>query len=201
VKDLSRRQAIQLILATTTVAAMNQSFVFGADAPATLGFDPDLLKKEIPWPRLLTKDEKETLSQLVDLLIPADEHGPAASEVGVVDFLDEWISAPYPSQLKDRDAIREGVKRFDALAQQRHKQDFRKLDSEQQTALLEAIATNGTEENKRVFSSFKLIRDRAAAGYYTTREGWKAIGYVGNMPIAGNFPAPTPEALKHAGLL
>ena len=32
--------------------------------------------------------------------------------------------------------------------------------------------------------------------YYTTQEGWKDIGYLGNTPITGDYPGPTPEATR-----
>jgi hypothetical protein len=71
-----------------------QRKALGVEEPRIIGFDPDLLKKEIPWARLLTEREKLVATALGDLIIPADEYGPAASTVGVPDFIDEWVSAP-----------------------------------------------------------------------------------------------------------
>ena len=41
------------------------------------------------------------------------------------------------------------------------------------------------------------------AGFYSLPEGIADIGYMGNSPIAGPWPGPTPEALAHlnAGLV
>ena len=44
-----------------------------------------------------------------------------------------------------------------------------------------------------------LLLAFAVGGYYTTPEGMKAIGYVGNLP-SGTFDGPSMEALKHVGL-
>mgnify|MGYP000255188437 CR=1 FL=1 len=52
---------------------------------------------------------------------------------------------------------------------------------------------------KKAATFFKRFRDLTAGGYYTTPEGMKAIGYVGNMP-SGAFEGPPIEALKHVGL-
>ena len=81
---LTRREALQRILAATALAStLNlRGFAAELDAPG-IGFDPDLLKKEIPWPRLLTEQEKRIVTALADVIIPADEFGPAASAVGV----------------------------------------------------------------------------------------------------------------------
>src|SRR5215469_15079665 len=69
------------------------------------GTDPDLLKTYHPgdvWPLTLTPAQRQLAGVLSDLIIPADEHSGSASSVGVVDFLDEWVSAPYPDSRRDR---------------------------------------------------------------------------------------------------
>jgi hypothetical protein len=197
---LSRREAIQRIIAATALASTLQLRGFAAELNAPiLGFDPNLLKKEIPWPRLLTDAEKRVVAALADVIIPADDFGPAASAVGVPDFIDEWVSAPYEPQVKDRKTIRDGLAWLDAEATKRFGKGFADSKAEQQVALVEDIVKEGTEARTQARSFFVLFRDRAAGGYYTTPEGWKAIGYTGNVPLA-EFPGPPPEALQHVGL-
>lgn len=199
-RSLSRREAIGQILAATALASALNLRGFAAELSAPgIGFDPDLLKKEIPWPRLLTEAEKRVVAALADLIIPADEFGPAASAVGVPDFIDEWVSAPYDQQVKDRGIIRGGLAWIDAEAGKRAGKGFADAAPEQQTTILEEITKEGTDARKQARSFFILFRDRVAGGYYTTPEGWKAIGYTGNTPMA-EFPGPPPEALAHVGL-
>ena len=65
------------------------------------GTDPDLVTGYSPgtlWPLTLDGVQRRCATVLCDLIIPADEHGPAASAVGVPDFIDEWVSAPYEQQ-------------------------------------------------------------------------------------------------------
>ena len=38
-----------------------------------------------------------------------------------------------------------------------------------------------------------------AGGYYSTREGWQAIGYVGNVAL-GAFAGPPREVRERLGL-
>jgi hypothetical protein len=57
----------------------------------------------------------------------------------------------------------------------------------------------GTPERKAAHGFFQLFRDRAAGGYYTTVEGWKAIGYTGNSPLP-EFPGPPAEVRQRLGL-
>lgn len=197
---LTRREAVRRIIAATALAsALNlRGFAAELDAPI-IGFDPNLLKKEIPWPRILSEAEKRAVTALADLIIPADEFGPAASAVGVTDFIDEWVSAPYEQQVKDRKTIRDGLAWIDGEATKRFGKNFADSAAEQQKQIIEDIAKRDTDEKKFGRAFFLLLRDRVAGGYYTTPEGWKALGYTGNVPMA-EFPGPPPEALKHAGL-
>ena len=62
-----------------------------------------------------------------------------------------------------------------------------------------ADSAKATPERKKMAPFFKRYRDLTAGGYYTTPEGMKAIGYVGNIASA-TFEGPPIEALKHVGL-
>lgn len=196
---LSRRDAIKRVVGfSLALSALNLNS-FGAVGSPIIGRDPDLLKKVIPWDRVLTPEEKRIVTVLGDLIIPADDHGPAASAVGVPDFIDEWVSAPYEQQQIEGKIIREGLAWIDAESTKRFSKGFADADAVQQTALLDDIIKEETEARKAAFGFFQLFRDRVAAGYYSTPIGWKAIGYVGNLPMA-EFPGPPPEVLKHLGL-
>jgi hypothetical protein len=195
--SLSRRDALRLIFTASALAASLDITAFGVEGG--LGADPDLLKKEIPWPRTFSAAEKKAAAALADLLIPADEHGPAASAVGVVDFLDEWISAPYDTQERDAKVIRAGLAWLDAESTKRFAKPFADAAVAEQTALVDDVLKEGTEARKKAYSFWRLFRDRAAGGYYSTPEGWRALGYTGNAPLS-EFPGATPEALKHVGL-
>src|SRR5690606_28945074 len=97
---MDRRTSIKWMLATA--AAMNAAQLRAGEVVARdvaanqagYGTDPDLVKEWTPggpWPLTLTGHGRATVTALCDLIIPADEHSPAASAVGVVDFIDEWI--------------------------------------------------------------------------------------------------------------
>jgi len=47
------------------------------------------------------------------MIIPADNASPGASAEGVPDFIDEWISSPYPAQAGDRRLVLDGLKWID----------------------------------------------------------------------------------------
>ena len=132
--------------------------------------------------------------------MPADETSPSASTVGVPDFIDEWISSPYPAQAGDRRLVLEGLQWIDQESNTRFGKAYPDLALEQQTAICSDLAAAKPQPaHKQAVAFFKRFRDLTAGGYYTTPEGMKAIGYVGNMP-SGSFDGPPIEALQHVGL-
>lgn len=196
---LNRRDALRRVIGLSIALSALEMPAFAATPVRGIGTDPNLLKKEIPWPRVLTDAEKKAVTALADVIIPADEHGPAASAVGVPDFIDEWVSAPYEQQQKDLEVIRKGLAWIDAESRKRFGKVFAEAEAADQTALLDDVVKDGTDARQQAFNFFKLFRDRAAGGYYSTPEGWKAIGYIGNVPMA-EYPGPPPEVLRHVGL-
>lgn len=209
---MDRRTAIQWMLtAAATVAVAGRSpEAFGADNAAVAapvkgyGPDPSMVKIYAPgdvWPLTLTEPQRRTARALCDLIIPADELSPSASAVGVPDFIDEWISSPYPGQAGDRRIILAGLKWIDEEAGRRWSKAFAEVSPEQQTAICDDIAqpAKARPEHKSAVAFFKRYRDLTAGGYYTTPEGMKAIGYVGNVPLPA-FDGPPLEALRHVGL-
>ena len=66
------------------------------------GPDPVMVKVYKPgdvWPLTLTEPQRRTTGALCDVIMHADEPSPSASSLGVPDFIDEWISSPYPCLL------------------------------------------------------------------------------------------------------
>ena len=106
---MDRRRTLRWILAASAAMpllarhALGESEGEGAAHPKAHGYgtDPDLTKIYHPgdlWPLTLTRAQRRTAAALCDVILPADAVSLSASRVGVVDFLDEWVSAPYPSQ-------------------------------------------------------------------------------------------------------
>jgi hypothetical protein len=121
--------------------------------------------------------------------------------VGVPDFIDEWISAPYPTQVRDRTVVLDGLAWIDAEARQRFGSGFAELDAARQRAICDDICylPEAGPSFRTAATFFNRYRDLTSGGFYTTPVGMKDIGYVGNVPTA-TFAGPTPEALKHLGL-
>src|SRR6266478_3114257 len=198
-RSLTRREAVQRMLAAAAALQVLGMESYGVQGlPKTIGTDPNLHAKVIPWDRILTEAEMKIVTVLGDAIIPADDKSPAASAVGIPDFINEWVSAPYPAQVADREQLREGFAWLDKESQKRFQKNFAELAEPQITAICDDICSAKTAkpEFKKAVSFFAKFRNLVAGGFYSTPEGWKDIGYIGNVPMA-EFPGPPPEVLKH----
>ena len=208
--QVSRRQAMQWVMAAAAASAMPrhlsaQNGPPAAPAPKGYGLDAPLnnpaYKPGGYWPLTLNAAQKSTATALADFIIPTDGLGPAASEVGVIPMLDEWISAPYPEQQGDRPVILEGLAWIHAESQKRFDKDFTALDEAQKAAICDDICFIGQAkgEFRKPASFFSRFRSICASAYYATPEGWKAIGFVGNV-ILPRFDGPPQEVLDKLGV-
>jgi hypothetical protein len=145
--------------------------------------------------------QKACVVALCDVLLPADHLGPSASSVGVPEFIDEWVSAPYPTQQGDRPLILEGLEWMASEAVSRFQREVPALDAAQLEALCESVCQ--TEKMRAAFKNaarfFHKMKDLATGAYFSTPAGWAAIGYVGNTPLA-KFDGPPAEVLEKLGV-
>jgi hypothetical protein len=208
---IDRRTAFKWVLAASSALPTLGSSLRSAIAAASpgsaaegYGRDPALLATHHPgdlWPLTLTPAERLTTAALCDLIIPADAVSPAASAVGVVDFVDEWVSAPYPVHRDDRTLVQHGLAALEARASESFGRAFPVLSPAEQRRLCDPIcyvpkAPPALAEAARFFARF---RDLTAGGFYSSPEGTRDLGYVGNVALA-RFDGPPLEVLKRAGL-
>jgi Gluconate 2-dehydrogenase subunit 3 len=219
---MDRRTSIQWVLAASaawplggrsaasTQPAPNQPAAAG---PATAvrastvrgyGTDPNLLEVYRPgqlWPLTFTSAQRRLAGVLSDMIIPADDRSPAASAVGVVDFIDEWVSAPYPDCQRDRPIVLEGFGWLDAEAARRFRKRFAALDSRERHGICDDVCdeARAAAERRKAAHFFARYRDLTAGGFYSTPAGRKDLGYIGNVPLA-RFDGPPPELLKKLNL-
>ena len=173
---------------------------FVAAAYARIEKNLETVRKRLGRPLTLTENARATTKALCDLIIPADDVSPAASAVGVVDFIDEWISAPYPQQRGDRPVVLNGLLWIEAESQKRFGKAFPALADAQRAQIADDICSTASKpEFADAAKFFAKFRDLTAGGFYTTPVGMKDIGYRGNVPLE-KFDGPPIEALKKAGL-
>jgi len=160
-----------------------------AQVPATKSDDP---RKSAPAaanhpavpdynPTFFTPAEWAFINAACARLIPADEHGPGALQLGVPQYIDRQMGTPwaegaiwymqgpffdakpefgYQSQLTPKQQYRLGIKAIDALCQERLKKPFAELTTAQQDDVLKQVEA-GTLPSSEIplrtfFSSFLL---------------------------------------------
>ncbi|HYC72347.1 MAG TPA: gluconate 2-dehydrogenase subunit 3 family protein [Opitutaceae bacterium] len=206
-RRIDRRVALKW-LATAAAAAAVQPHLGRAQAalPAAKGYglDPLLNKTYAPgdlWPLTFTGEQRRAAAALCEIIIPREGDVPSARELGVHDFIDEWISAPYPDQQRDRQPVLEGLAWIDAESQRRFGRDFADLDQAQAAAICDDIchAPEARGELQKGAQFFSRFRNLCAGGFYSTPAGMKDVGYVGNTPQI-EYHGPPPEVLRKLGL-
>ncbi|HKW28146.1 MAG TPA: gluconate 2-dehydrogenase subunit 3 family protein [Verrucomicrobiae bacterium] len=203
---LDRREAIKWMLAATATVSLMNFRSFGPPAPAATGYgtDPDLLKDYKPgdlWPLTFSREQRRAVAALCDVIIPADDKSPGAGGLGVPDFIDEWISAPYPGQQADREEILQGLAWLDKESKRRFEREFADLNDGQKHHICDDICfvPRAKPRFKTAANFFAKFRNLTAGGFYTTPQGWKDIQYLGNVALA-KFEGPPPEVLKYLNL-
>lgn len=170
---------------------------------AGTAWDPDLVAPSIPWERKLTVDELESLAVLCDVIIPADDRSPSASQVGAHDFIDEWVSAPYDANERDLVVVRGGLAWMDREAARRFGDGrrFRDLAAEQHRSICDDICflPHAAEGYEAAAGFFDKVRDLTSTAFWTTNVGMQDLRYVGNVPLPRWDPPPA-EVLRHIGI-
>ncbi|MFT3756427.1 MAG: gluconate 2-dehydrogenase subunit 3 family protein [Pseudoxanthomonas sp.] len=222
--QLSRRDSLKLLAAlatsamlpalpacaTTTTARTASGTANGEHWPELelqpvtakgYGKDPDLMTPpESPWPLTLTPAQLSLLALLSDIIVPREGKSPSASEVQVPTVIDEWVSAPYPNQQWDRLTILSALAWLDDEAALRFSKPFTALGEPARLAIIDSIAYDNEQtpqQFQRIAKAFARLRNLVLAAWFCTPEGIEDIGYLGNVPIAGPYPGPTPEAYSH----
>jgi hypothetical protein len=206
---MNRRMALKAFAA---IAAAAQSAPLRAETPGSLTLartvsgptgtatDPDLHAGIVPWSRTLTPTQLTLLEQLCAIILPADEHSPSAADMGCHDFIDEWVSAPYPSQQRDRRLIVDGLEWLNQQAQEQFTAiDFVALTTEQRHSILDSICAPASAKDPQAAKFFSVLRSLVCGAFFTTDTGMKDLQYIGNQPQT-SWSLPPKDVLKHLGL-
>ena len=159
-KNITRRT----VLATTAFVPL-AALTATAQAPATV----------------LSAEQLRTLEAFIDRLVPKDENGPGAVEMGAAIYIDRALAGPNAGE---KAALLEGLSGVETLARSTHNASFADLTPDQRDELLTAM-DSGTATNLRPF--FNRVRRLTLEGmfsdpYYGGNKnfaGWDLIRYPG----------------------
>ena len=208
---MDRRETIKWMLAASAALQMPRldareapSGIKAAVEPKPYGTDPDLQRiyhSGDLWPLTLTVSQRARATLLCDTIIPADATSPSASQVGVVDLIDEWISAPYPTHRKDRDLVLRGLNWLDSESMRRFSKAMLELTADELHQICDDICwvPKARPQFADAAAFFARYRDLTTGGFYTSPHGRADLRYVGNTPMP-RFDGPPLEVLKKVGL-
>jgi hypothetical protein len=135
-------------------------------------------------PQFFTPAEYKTLTQLVDVLIPATDT-PGAAAAGVPDYIDRVVSM----NAEHRPLARAGLAWLAGEAQRRYSRDYDSLDEAQHAALLQPLSA----------AADRAAREAQQARYRATPRGrtyYFAVNDASPKPrpaMAVTVDAPDPE--------
>jgi len=196
---MDRREALKtLSLGTLTAGFM----MTGCETPEQQNLrdrfwkhvtEEDLEKWEA---RFFTDHEFETVRQLANMIIPADDRSGNAEEAGVPEFID-FMMLDRPS---NQTPIRGGLNWLDVQCQKQFDVNFIDCTEDQKMNMLDQIAYPevAAAEMQQGVSFFNRFRDLVASGFWTSKMGIEDIEYMGNQPYA--WQGCSHEALEHIGL-
>lgn len=146
--------------------------------------------------RFFTDHEYETVRQLGNLIIPADDRSGNAEDAGVPEFID-FMMMDRPEY---QTPIRGGLNWLDYQCESQFNKPFINCSEAQQTEMLDKIAYPETAapEMQAGVAFFNRFRDLVASGFWSSKIGIDDIGYMGNQPY--DWQGCPDEALHHLGL-
>jgi len=103
-------------------------------------------RAEQPLAGWQTEQNWQTLAQVQEILFPAGEDTPGASDIGASIYLHQAIENPN-ADIEDRDFIFRGIGWLDGLTQERHNKTFLQLNSVQQNGIIEVIVKSRAGRN------------------------------------------------------
>lgn len=129
-----------------------------------------------------TDEEKSKINVLVDIIIPADDTSGSATEAGVPDFI-EFMMKDIPSF---QTPMRGGLLWLDYRADDLFGEKFLDISDEQRIQIIDEIAypDRAMPEMEGGVRFFNMLRNLTSTGFFTSEEGFKDLGYVGNRPNA-----------------
>ena len=162
------------------------------------GTDPNLVEPKVTWSLTMSDRQRLLLATLADTLLPPEPGQAKPSAVGIADFIDEWVSAPYPEQARDRALVFSFLEWLDKQALVLDGKTFIKTSLINRKKVLDmvAYADRVLPSDSDAASKFHRVRWLVVSGYFTSPQGVEELRFIGNEAIT-EYPGPTDEAFSH----
>jgi hypothetical protein len=196
--DVNRRDVLRLL----AVAPVASAFTWAPAEVAAAAARVDELDSSAPAgsfaPAFFTPHEWQTVSVLVDMIIPKDARSGSATEAKVPEFMDFMMN---DGSDNTRLWMRGGLAWLDAESRHRSGSGFAAATSAQRAAILDDIAwpARAPAEMSHGVSFFNRFRDLTASGFFSSAIGYKDLDFRGNVFVPEWTGCPEP-ALRKLGV-
>ncbi|MEO8636914.1 MAG: gluconate 2-dehydrogenase subunit 3 family protein [Gemmatimonadales bacterium] len=197
--ELTRRDALQIFAGIPLLAAgMSPQDVVRAAVHVRSIRIAESPNRPIAFaPAFFTAHEWETVSILVDLIIPRDAKSGSATDALVPEFMDFILNENSGMQTP----VRGGLAWLDDESRERFSKPFAGASDAQRRSILDDIAwpKRAKPEFSQGVAFFNRMRDFTASGFYSSQIGVADLKYIGNTVVAEWQGCP-PDALRKLGV-
>src|SRR5271165_4356228 len=141
-----------------------------------------------PFARKVFDDQQwRTVHVLCDLIIPAEEHGPSATQAGVPEFMDDWLA--FRTQQDGNENLQAqvfgGLVWLDRESQKLSGKNFADAAVAQQKQILDRIAwpAKAAEADQAWVAFFNTFRNLTTSGFLSSKAGVAYLPYLGNTVV------------------
>lgn len=192
-QGMDRRDAVRM-LGAATLAAIGLA---SPDVARAADYAGAALQQGAPAykPIFFTRAEWPMVRTLSDLVIPRDARSGSATDAGVPEFMD-FIMSDFKWNQK---WMRDGLVWLNSECTKRFRRGFVACTPQQQKLVLNDIAfpKKAPAALKPGVEFFTRFRDLTATGFWSSRIGYRDIGYMGNtiVPVWEGCPEPQLQKL------
>ena len=194
---MNRRDSLKLMGAASLAALIPGCSAEQIESAASRVAGSGTPELENRNPTILNPHEYQTVTALVDFIIPADDRSGSASDAGVPAFID-FLLEDLPSM---ETPVRGGIAWLDHWARETFETEFIDCTLVQQQEMLDQIAfpNDAPEELQAGADFFSTMRNLTASGFFSSKMGMEDLQYIGNVARPEWTGCPD-EAMNHLGM-
>ncbi len=204
-----RRREMLKVMTSVPAAALIPIAPAMAEKPKSTHAHPASTQAEAkpagPYqPKVLTPHEWKMINVLSDVIIPADERSGSATQAGVPEYIDDWLSFRGWGSGGGRrllPQIRGGLTWLDVECNRQFGKDFVDCSQAQQKEILDRIAypKRAAPEDAAGVAFFNQLRGLVVSGFFSSKMGVQDLPFLGNA-VVPEWEGCPPKVLAKLGL-
>ncbi len=193
--SIDRRDALKAMALAPLAAALTWTDADAERATALVDATDETQQRA---PAFFNAREWRTVRVLADDVIPRDERSGSATDARVPEFMDFLLNE---ASATNQTNMRNGLAWIDTEARTRFGKGYADVTAAHLHAIRYDIAwpARATPAFAAAATWFNSFRDMTAAGFFSSRTGYRDLGYTGGVAIPRWSGSP-PALLRHLGV-